>query len=194
METLCSIGHAWGAPRGRGEEEKRGGIPFRCARGVCMLPLLIPISWETGARQARDWSEGSRTGTSELNRGLSSTHRIQEVVFKRAFTSDTRDSNVFLPSKNHRVIEVSFILDWPVLSSPYSRVSVKCDASSFWGFPYFTVNYLMWCALLQVTTVERRSQDIRFDRTDCKAQWGNVIVTVGFTNKIWLDFSRSRGK
>lgn len=108
-----------------------GGIPFRCARGVCVLLLLIPISWETGARQARDWSEGSWTGTSELNRGLSSAHRIKEVVFKPGFTSNTRDSNVSLPLKNQEVIEVSFILDRSVLPSPYSCVSVKCDASSF---------------------------------------------------------------
>lgn len=50
-----------GVPRGRG-----GVPPFHCARGVCVLPLLIPVSWETGARRTRDWSEGSWTMISEV--------------------------------------------------------------------------------------------------------------------------------
>lgn len=49
-----------GVPPGR-----RGQLPFQCARGVCVLPLLSPISWETGARRTRDWSEGSWPGISK---------------------------------------------------------------------------------------------------------------------------------
>lgn len=37
-----------GVPRGRGE-----GLPFLCARGVCVLPLLIPVSWETDTRRGQ---------------------------------------------------------------------------------------------------------------------------------------------
>lgn len=54
-----------GVPPGR-----RGQLPFQCARGVCVLPLLIPISWETGARRTRDWSEGSWTGISKRDCSL----------------------------------------------------------------------------------------------------------------------------
>ncbi|TNN67608.1 hypothetical protein EYF80_022177 [Liparis tanakae] len=63
METLCSIGHAWGAPRGA----EGGRLPFQRARGVCVLPLLIPISRETGARRARDRRDGGHCfdGTAE---------------------------------------------------------------------------------------------------------------------------------
>lgn len=62
METLCSIGHArgflWG---GRGGGAGAGvGLPFQRARGVCVLPLLIPVSRETGARQTRDWERVER--------------------------------------------------------------------------------------------------------------------------------------
>lgn len=73
METLCSIGHARGFLWGGGEEEEAGGgagaevgvgggvgLPFQRARGVCVLPLLIPVSRETGARQTRDWERGER--------------------------------------------------------------------------------------------------------------------------------------
>lgn len=47
-----------GVPRGREE-----GLPFLCARGVCVLPLLIPVSWETGARRTRDleWESDFKT-------------------------------------------------------------------------------------------------------------------------------------
>lgn len=48
-----------------GSSGERGGRPVQRARGVCVLPLLIPISRETGARRARDWSEGSWTGVSK---------------------------------------------------------------------------------------------------------------------------------
>lgn len=55
-----------------GSSRERGGrLPFQCARGVCVLPLLIPISRETGARRARDQGEGSWTGISKLNCSLS---------------------------------------------------------------------------------------------------------------------------
>lgn len=37
-----------GVPRGRGE-----GLPFLRARGVCVLPLLIPVSWETDTRRGQ---------------------------------------------------------------------------------------------------------------------------------------------
>lgn len=67
METLCSIGHARGfLEEGEEEEEEAGrgieggGLPFQRARGVCVLPLLIPVSQETGARQTRDLERGER--------------------------------------------------------------------------------------------------------------------------------------
>lgn len=36
------------------------GLPFQRARGVCVLPLLIPVSRETGARQTRGSERGER--------------------------------------------------------------------------------------------------------------------------------------
>lgn len=57
MEILCSIGHACGE-----FSREKGRLPFQCTRGVCVLPLLIPISLETGARRARGWSEARRKG------------------------------------------------------------------------------------------------------------------------------------
>lgn len=53
---------------------ERWGLPFQCARGVCVLPLLIPISRETEARRARDWSEGSRDFKTKLYLFLTSSN------------------------------------------------------------------------------------------------------------------------
>lgn len=52
---------------GGSSREKGGRLPFQCARGVCVLPLLIPISRETGARRARDRSQRSWTEISTFN-------------------------------------------------------------------------------------------------------------------------------
>lgn len=75
MEILCSIGHACGE-----SSREKGRLPFQCARGVCVLPLLILISLETGARRARGWSE-ARRGAGGFLQHRQELFQIQTISF-----------------------------------------------------------------------------------------------------------------
>ncbi|KAK5614619.1 hypothetical protein CRENBAI_016044 [Crenichthys baileyi] len=60
----ASIGPGWApeATDSSGGEllqgRERDRLPFQCARGVCVLPPLIPVSLETEARRARGGEVG----------------------------------------------------------------------------------------------------------------------------------------
>lgn len=65
METLCSIGHAWGAPRGR----VAGSHSSAREESAC-CPFSFPSPW----RQGRD---GHETGVRGAGRGFQNVSAFQ---------------------------------------------------------------------------------------------------------------------